>query len=457
VVTGRGQRWARCLHACHHLHLAPPLSADSVGCQPDRRAGGGALLRQWRLLAEFSQGELAARSHVSERTIRGLENGRIRSPHPPTINALASALALRPHESAGLARSWQRRSAPRSPDDVVHGALAAGVTDQPDTHVLNQSIRVVIDPDRRLRHATVDVVAQALHDGVDRFLVVRGDDAEGTRITALDGCVFLERVPLPEADAVAFTLGLGAPAQRGEIRAFRFRIASHAPANSDGFIQEVGQAAQLMLKVSFTGRVPSRVWELRNDRGVVVDEFGSVQLFEQNPEPRDHGFGWPGTSHRPARSPARSPATSPLSLVCRCLVRSHLRVIVLRVVRVLLILAGLVVLGIGFGGSFGHDNDGNSIVGDINCQPEQPDSPQSYCRSHLFQYGDTQVPATCLAGLGLICAAIALGQFETRSGPRASHQPGQQGQAAPQAVGAQPGWVPTGPQPPGYNSPPGRQ
>jgi hypothetical protein len=130
-------------------------------------------------------------------------------------------------------------------------------------------------------------------------------------------------------------------------------------------------------------------------------------------------------------------------------------VIVLRVVRGLLILAGLVVLAFGFGGSFGFDNDGNSIVGDLNCQPSQPSSQEIYCRSHLQQYGDTQVGATCLAGLGLICAAIALGQFETRSGQQAKRQTGQQAQMASHASGAQASWVPSRPPHPGPHPQPG--
>jgi hypothetical protein len=98
-------------------------------------------------------------------------------------------------------------------------------------------------------------------------------------------------------------------------------------------------------------------------------------------------------------------------------VRSHRPMIVLRVIRGLLILAGLIVLVWGFSRSFGFDNDGNTIAGDWSCGSSS-DSTVVKCQPHLMEYGDTQIPATCLAGLGLICAAIALGQFEGRTEPR---------------------------------------
>src|SRR5499433_984598 len=54
----------------------------------------GALLRAFRHRACLSQEQLAARAELSERTVRNLEAGRVRSPRNETVRLLADALAL---------------------------------------------------------------------------------------------------------------------------------------------------------------------------------------------------------------------------------------------------------------------------------------------------------------------------------------------------------------------------
>ena len=54
----------------------------------------GALLRARRHRASLSQEQLAARAELSERTVRDLETGRVRSPRPDTARLLADALQL---------------------------------------------------------------------------------------------------------------------------------------------------------------------------------------------------------------------------------------------------------------------------------------------------------------------------------------------------------------------------
>jgi DNA-binding CsgD family transcriptional regulator/transcriptional regulator with XRE-family HTH domain len=54
----------------------------------------GALLRARRSRALLSQEQLAARAEVSERTVRDLEAGRVRSPRTDTVRLLAEALQL---------------------------------------------------------------------------------------------------------------------------------------------------------------------------------------------------------------------------------------------------------------------------------------------------------------------------------------------------------------------------
>ncbi|MFX4273905.1 helix-turn-helix domain-containing protein [Propionibacteriaceae bacterium Y1685] len=69
-------------------------------------AEGGARLRELRSAKRLSQAELAQRSGVSQRSIRGLESGETRRPHPATLRALAAALDLSESRAAQFARSF---------------------------------------------------------------------------------------------------------------------------------------------------------------------------------------------------------------------------------------------------------------------------------------------------------------------------------------------------------------
>jgi transcriptional regulator with XRE-family HTH domain len=61
----------------------------------------GALLRACRRRAHLSQEQLAERAKLSERTVRNLEAGRVRSPRNDTVRLLADALKLTETEREG--------------------------------------------------------------------------------------------------------------------------------------------------------------------------------------------------------------------------------------------------------------------------------------------------------------------------------------------------------------------
>src|SRR5262249_26125753 len=67
---------------------------EQLASAPPSHGSFGALLRARRHRALLSQEQLAARAEVSERTVRELEAGRVRSPRPGTVRLLADALRL---------------------------------------------------------------------------------------------------------------------------------------------------------------------------------------------------------------------------------------------------------------------------------------------------------------------------------------------------------------------------
>jgi len=92
------------------LILAAPAAYDSFG----------ALLRAQRHRALLSQEELAARSGLSERTIRNLEANRVRVPRASTTRLLAKALGL-----SGPDREVFISACRRNPDLELTGNLLA--------------------------------------------------------------------------------------------------------------------------------------------------------------------------------------------------------------------------------------------------------------------------------------------------------------------------------------------
>jgi transcriptional regulator with XRE-family HTH domain len=77
-------------------------------------ASFGGLLRTQRRRANLSQEELAARSGLSERTIRDLEANRVRVPRPTTARLLAEALGLAGPVRAAFIRACRGNTGPPS-------------------------------------------------------------------------------------------------------------------------------------------------------------------------------------------------------------------------------------------------------------------------------------------------------------------------------------------------------
>jgi len=85
----------------------------------------GALLQAFRHRAYLSQEQLAARAELSERTVRNLEAGRVRSPRHTTVRLLADALELAEPEREGwLAAARRANGRPAEPTPPGAGGPA---------------------------------------------------------------------------------------------------------------------------------------------------------------------------------------------------------------------------------------------------------------------------------------------------------------------------------------------
>jgi transcriptional regulator with XRE-family HTH domain len=85
----------------------------------------GALLRAFRRRACLSQEQLAVRAELSERTVRNLEAGRVRSPRAATLRLLADALELgEPERESWFAAAHGANG--RQAEPAIAGADRAG-------------------------------------------------------------------------------------------------------------------------------------------------------------------------------------------------------------------------------------------------------------------------------------------------------------------------------------------
>ncbi|TDP92794.1 NACHT domain-containing protein [Labedaea rhizosphaerae] len=146
----------------------------------------GPLLRRFRLRAGLTQGALADRSGVSERTIRRLETAAGADPRLNTVDALAAALGLDPGERLELLAAAGNQEPPRqAPEGDDRLAEAAGLL----AHELRTRLRR--EEEQRQIHDPVPLPMR-WHDGptelVDAWVNIgRAKPGETVRPLHLDG------------------------------------------------------------------------------------------------------------------------------------------------------------------------------------------------------------------------------------------------------------------------------
>src|SRR5438309_9546419 len=122
-----------CSATCYHgVTLRPGSLPSPFDHRRERSAGRcmttaqtatfAALLRRYRREAGLTQEALAERASISLRAISDLERGVYRTPHRDTVQLVAEALGLSPHDAALLEAAVVRGRGP--------GAAADALTDR---------------------------------------------------------------------------------------------------------------------------------------------------------------------------------------------------------------------------------------------------------------------------------------------------------------------------------------
>jgi polar amino acid transport system substrate-binding protein len=252
------------------------MAADGDEPQASGPGSLAGLLRGLRQRALLTQEELAQRSGLSVRTIRGLELGRIRRPHSGSLRRLADALQLGGEERQALAaaaRTERAEPAARGPDHAPAAAARPADGPAPPRPRAASAVGLV----RRLPRWAWSAALLAVLAVVLGQLVTTGPDRDaGTGPPATAGP---RLAPLPEriraaGRIVVSSQGALAPISFVEPGTRRFRGLDHDLAQAMG---ERLQVEFQFREVDFTHSFK----ELREGRSdVAMSVFRDV-----NPEP----------------------------------------------------------------------------------------------------------------------------------------------------------------------------
>lgn len=283
----------------------------SSGAGPDA-------LRWLREISGLTQRGLAERAGVSERTIRGLETGQVRTPHQASLRALVDAAGLNDIQAAALLRAWEpgrvrslaelARGSASFEDVVAETILQAEV----EEHLVASWTRFLVR-DGQPRAIESDLVVEAQRDGVDTYVIPYVHDTHGPEPqveTTASNCRVRERHHFAEPGLSVFELELPLPLAIGESTAFSFGMTltadTSSKAETDWTLRLVHRTVPLtVIEVIFEGELPPQVWEVdggfraerRRVRAVVPSPERRVQLIKRNARPGSYGFEWEVPQH----------------------------------------------------------------------------------------------------------------------------------------------------------------
>jgi transcriptional regulator with XRE-family HTH domain len=144
---------------------------EQLASAPPPDGSFGALLRTFRHRACLSQEQLAARAELSERTVRNLEAGRVRSPRTDTVRLLADALALTGPER----QSWVAAAQGANRRQIAAGLPGTGAPAQLPRRVTVAVLTV------GAQHASGPAITCLIGGAGQTVLVVHYAHRDGTR------------------------------------------------------------------------------------------------------------------------------------------------------------------------------------------------------------------------------------------------------------------------------------
>ncbi len=272
----------------------------------------------WRARRErgLTQSGLGRDSGVSVRTIRGLERGEILTPHISTLQQLAVALHLSPHEQTEFMHSWAVRPQVGFEPLLVDPTLTE--VEQIDAltraslgtyRVISQVWHTSIGADRRMAATHCHSAIQAVEDGLDRvFNVQNGDDvtrASSMEFTALRGSALDRRWDFEDSNVTVFQVRFPRALAKGESHSYAYEILGDPDEAgvlgvSDGFIWGAPHTARsITVSVDFVERpkslrrverAPGGDFEFLDE--VVLDEDNHAALVLEDAGPGAFGFTW---------------------------------------------------------------------------------------------------------------------------------------------------------------------
>src|SRR5215831_16572894 len=147
---------------------------EQLASAPPPDGSFGAILQAFRHRAYLSQEQLAARAELSERTVRNLEAGRVRSPRTTTVRLLADALELaEPERESWLAAARRANGRPAEPGPPGTGSPA---------QVLRRMTVALLTGDAQ--HASALAITCQIDKASELVLVVRCAERDAPRYLA---------------------------------------------------------------------------------------------------------------------------------------------------------------------------------------------------------------------------------------------------------------------------------
>lgn len=268
--------------------------------------------------AGVTQLDLARRSGVSERTIRGLERNQVTSPRLSTLLALAAGLELTREHAEDFIRAASGMGRVRTYREALADAEALGlrglvregiVRSFLDRRVVSASRLVEVGPTRMIESEWYVTTLEALTDGVDQHMVYSQsrcphEDMRRVRFENLVGCR-LDQHDSDEQTSAAH-LGLGETLRAGQIKTVGWREINgwvdqtgppHDPDTSylNSFLRGV---TCVSMQVSFAGPRPSQIWKIdrseveESRQELTLDAFGTATAVWEHLSPGQYGVRW---------------------------------------------------------------------------------------------------------------------------------------------------------------------